>query len=72
MAGCPWFGPWIHLISGPSASALDPGSLIPDRAGDKAQYLGIIIIYINLHNRHFFNDLINNNNNNNRNRVLGN
>ena len=39
MAGCPWFGPWIHLISGPSNQPLDPGALIKSRA-DNQYFLG--------------------------------
>ena len=38
MAGCPWFGPWIHLISGPATTPLDPGTLIG--ANKATEYLG--------------------------------
>lgn len=39
MAGCPWFGPWIHLISGPSYAPLDSGALIHYSQGS-VYYLG--------------------------------
>ena len=37
MAGCPWFGPWIKLISGPAHAPLDPTILIHSTS---RQYLG--------------------------------
>lgn len=40
MAGCPWFGPWIHLISGPWNQPLDASSMIPSKSGDSVFYLG--------------------------------
>jgi len=59
MAGCPWFGPWIHLISGPSTSPLDSGSLIPDRSGETAHYLGTIYLLhcSNIFNKKFMRNL---------------
>ena len=40
MAGCPWFGPWIHLISGPWNQPLDSGSMVQHTSGDNVFYLG--------------------------------
>jgi len=37
MAGCPWFGPWIKLISGPAHAPLDPSILLPS---SNRQFLG--------------------------------
>jgi len=37
MAGCPWFGPWIKLISGPAHAPLDSSILLPST---NRQFLG--------------------------------
>eukprot|EP00092_Neocalanus_flemingeri_P012300 GFUD01013258.1.p1 GENE.GFUD01013258.1~~GFUD01013258.1.p1 ORF type:complete len:1777 (+),score=633.99 GFUD01013258.1:47-5377(+) len=37
MAGCPWFGPWIKLISGPANAPLDSSILLPSTS---RQFLG--------------------------------